>query len=56
LQKNQESLLIGAETEAGKVVRHFHGELEEAALWSRALTDNEVFVLSGVQKSVQGGR
>jgi hypothetical protein len=42
LQKNREPLLIGAETDSGKVVRHFHGELEEAALWSRALTDVEV--------------
>ena len=46
LQKNREPLLIGAETDAGKVVRHFHGELEEAALWSRALTDEEVASLS----------
>lgn len=55
LQKNQEPLLIGAETDAGKVVRHFHGELEEAAFWARALTDAEVAILSGVEKSGQAG-
>jgi hypothetical protein len=42
LTRNAEPLLIGAETEGGKVVRHFHGELEEAALWSRALTNDEL--------------
>lgn len=55
LQTNREPLLIGAETEAGKVVRHFHGELEEAALWSRALTDAEVAVLSGVGSLAPAG-
>ncbi len=47
LQRNREPLLIGAETDSGKVVRHFRGELEEAALWSRALADDEASVLSG---------
>ncbi len=46
LIRNDEPLLIGAETDGGKVVRHFHGELEEAALWSRALNDEEIGVLS----------
>ena len=46
LLKNQEPLLIGAETNDGKVVRHFYGELEEAALWSRALSDKEIALLS----------
>ena len=55
LLKNREPLLIGAETDAGKVVRHFHGELEEAALWSRALADNEVALLSGIGKPGQAG-
>lgn len=50
LRQNREPLLIGAETDAGKVVRHFRGELEEAALWSRALTDDEVAMLSGLGK------
>lgn len=46
LVTNAEPLLIGAETDAGKVTRHFHGELETAALWSRALTDDELARLS----------
>jgi hypothetical protein len=46
LIKNDEPLLIGAETDAGKVVRHFHGELEEAAFWSRSLSEQEIAVLS----------
>jgi len=46
LVKNNEPLLIGAETDGGKVVRHFRGELEEAALWSRALSDDEIGSLS----------
>jgi hypothetical protein len=46
LQKNREPLLIGAETDSGKVVRRFHGELEEAALWSRALAEAEVALFS----------
>ncbi|MBP9899840.1 MAG: DUF1080 domain-containing protein [Verrucomicrobia subdivision 3 bacterium] len=56
LQKNSEPLLIGAETDAGKVVRHFRGELEAAALWSRALTDDELAMLSGVEKPGKAGR
>lgn len=52
LVKNREPLLIGAETDAGKVVRLFHGELELAALWPRALTDAEVAALGENQGSV----
>lgn len=46
LVQNDEPLLIAAETDAGRIVRHFHGELEEAALWSRPLTDDEIAALS----------
>jgi hypothetical protein len=46
LVKNREPLLIGAETDDGKIGHHFRGELEEAALWTRALTDEEVVGLS----------
>ena len=42
LTTNNEPLLIGAETDAGKIVRPFTGEMEEAAMWSRALNDSEV--------------
>lgn len=45
LLQNGEPLLIGAETDGGKVLRTFHGELEEAALWSRALSSEELGVL-----------
>jgi len=46
LTSNAEPLLIGAETDAGKAVRPFHGEMEEAAVWARALSDDEVAALS----------
>jgi hypothetical protein len=46
LVRNVEPLLIGAETDAGKVVRHFHGEVEEAAIWPRALRDDELAALA----------
>jgi hypothetical protein len=45
LQENQEPWLIGAETDQSRVVRHFRGELESAAIWSRALTDEEIVLL-----------
>ncbi len=35
LSTNQAPLLIGAEMEGDKVVRQFHGELEEAAIWCK---------------------
>lgn len=44
LVANAEPLLIGAETDAGRVSesRIFRGDIEEAALWARALTDDEL--------------
>src|SRR5262245_14737157 len=45
LVQNSEPLLIGAETDEGRVVRHFHGEVEESAIWPRALTDAELAAL-----------
>jgi hypothetical protein len=51
LVRNEEPLLIGAETEGGKVVHHFRGELEEAAIWSRGLSDDEIRLLSGKYKN-----
>ena len=36
LVTNDGPFLIGADSEGGKIVRHFRGELEEAALWTRA--------------------
>jgi len=35
LSASQEPLLIGAERHGDKVVRHFHGELEEAGIWNK---------------------
>ena len=46
LATNDEPLLIAAETDNSNVVRPFHGELEDAALWSRALTDDEIAAIS----------
>lgn len=45
LTQNEEPLLIGAETDAGRVVRNFHGEIEEAAVWPRALGEAELATL-----------
>ena len=42
LTQNQEPLLIGAETAGGKITRPFTGEIEEAAIWSRALSHEEI--------------
>ncbi len=46
LRDNADTLFIGAAKVGGKMSRHFHGELEEAALWSRALSEREVAALS----------
>jgi len=46
LTQNDERLLIGAETVGGAAVRPFQGDIEEAVLWSRALTDDEIKALS----------
>ncbi len=45
LTQNEVALLIGAEINEGQPVRPFSGEIEEAALWSRALGDDEIAVL-----------
>ena len=42
LTQNQEPLLIGAETDNGKIVRPFTGDIEEAAIWPRALSYEEI--------------
>jgi len=56
LIRNSEPLLIGAETDGGKVVRHFRGEVEEAGIWARALNDAEVADLSRAQPAGQTTR
>jgi hypothetical protein len=45
LTPNDEPLLIGAETDRGQVVRLFTGEMRQASLWTRALSDDELKVL-----------
>ncbi len=45
LVPNDEPILLGAETEAGQDVRAFTGEMEEAAVWTRALADEEIQLL-----------
>jgi sucrose-6-phosphate hydrolase SacC (GH32 family) len=42
LTQNQIPLLIGAEMIGSAIVRPFSGEMEEAAIWARALSDEEV--------------
>lgn len=54
LAQNLEPLLIGAETDAGKIVRPFTGELEEAAVWSRALRHDEIARLMRKDKLLSG--
>jgi polyhydroxybutyrate depolymerase len=46
LATNDEPLLVGAETDAGRVVRPFSGRIEAAALWTRALSDDELRVVA----------
>lgn len=46
LTQNDEPILIGAESYDGVSKRFFTGEMEEAAIWPRALTDGEVAQLS----------
>jgi hypothetical protein len=53
LTQNQEPLLIGAETDAGRTVRPFTGEMEEAAIWSRALSNKELATLMRKDKIIK---
>ncbi|MEK7708026.1 MAG: LamG-like jellyroll fold domain-containing protein, partial [Verrucomicrobiota bacterium] len=46
LTSNSEPILLGAETYDGAPKRFFTGEMEEAALWPRALTDAEIVQLT----------
>jgi sucrose-6-phosphate hydrolase SacC (GH32 family) len=46
LLTNNEPLLIGAETNAGAIVRPFTGQMEEAAIFDRAVSDQEIALLS----------
>ena len=53
LTQNDVALLIGAEINEGVAVRPFSGDMEEAALWSRALSDEEIATL--VRKADSAG-
>jgi hypothetical protein len=46
LLKSSDSLLLGAESEGDKIIRHFRGDMEEVALWSRGLSAQEISYLS----------
>ena len=50
LRTNTEPLLIGAETDGGSVTRRFTGQLDEAAIFDRALSDAEVATLCRTPK------
>ena len=53
---NAEPLMIGAQTDSGAVVAPFTGDMEEAAVWSRALTDEEISLLSRKESLVSHPR
>ena len=55
LTKNDEPVLIGGETDNGKIVRPFSGEMEEAALWPKALSDAELASLMRKEAIVRDG-
>jgi hypothetical protein len=42
LTQNSEPLMLGAESHDGEPKRFFTGEMETAAIWTRALTDEEI--------------
>ena len=50
MAQNDSSVILGAETGGPSIVRPFTGEMEEAALWSRALTDAELAQLCRKEK------
>lgn len=59
LAGNAEPLILGGETDLGSLVRPFSGELEEVAIWNRALGEDELaqvlrvpMIYSGLPKTV----
>jgi len=46
-QGNPEPLILGGHSAGGVVQRPFRGQIDHAALWTRALTDGEIAALSG---------
>jgi len=52
-QGNTEPVIIGGHSEGGAVRRPFRGQIDHAALWSRALSDGEIVTLSGGEAVVR---
>ena len=52
LRQNSAPCLIGAALQDGEVKSGFHGLVDHAALWNRALSDDEIAALSGGQDEV----
>ena len=52
LRQNEEACIVGGYSVGGKVPNPFHGQIDHAALWQRAITDDEIVQLSGGQEFV----
>lgn len=52
---NPEPCVLGGESNGGNVIRSFRGLIDHAALWSRAITDDEIAALSGGKEAVAAG-
>lgn len=55
-QANAEPVIVGGHSSGGKPQRPFRGQIDHAALWSRALSDAEIVALSGGQNAVDRRR
>jgi len=51
-QGNTEPLIVGGHSTGGRILSPFRGQIDHAALWSRALTDAEIVALSGGRAEV----
>ncbi|MCX6872777.1 MAG: GH32 C-terminal domain-containing protein [Verrucomicrobia bacterium] len=47
LRQNDEACIVGGYSIGGKVPNPFHGQIDHAALWQRAISDDEIAKLSG---------
>ncbi len=52
LRQNDEACIVGGYSVRGNVPNPFHGQIDHAALWQRAITDDEITKLSGGQEFV----
>lgn len=55
-QGNTEPCVIGGESMWGQVRRPFHGFMDHAAIWGRALTDEEIIAVSGGREAAEQRR